>query len=219
MPARKIKRKKLLVEGAEDQRVIPYLIEANGVRWGETVRQAIVDIKKFDGIENLLAPKMISTELKERGLEIIGIMVDADESVADRWRQVRERCLSTFPGLPDKIPEKGLIHYNDSGLKLGVWIMPDNRTSGMLETFLTYLVPDHQIDSVWKHAKASLETAMKLKAPCKKHHEDKARVHTWLAWQNPPGRQLHNAVMEKIFASSHPKAQPFVQWFKDLYDV
>lgn len=28
-------RKKLLVEGAEDKRVIPYLIEANGIPWGE----------------------------------------------------------------------------------------------------------------------------------------------------------------------------------------
>ncbi|MDM8516762.1 hypothetical protein QUF76_11230 [Desulfobacterales bacterium HSG16] len=219
MPARKIKRKKLLVEGAEDKRVIPELIEANGVSWGETARQAIVYIKEFDGIENLLSPNVISTELKDRGLEIIGIIADADESVTDRWKQIRNQCSSIFPGLPEQIPEQGLIHHNDKGLKLGVWIMPDNRTSGMLETFLTYLVPDHQVDSVWKHAKASLETAMKIGTPCKKHHEDKARVHTWLAWQNPPGRQLHNAVMERIFESSHPKAQPFVQWFKDLYDV
>ena len=61
----KIKRKKLLVEGAEDARVIPELVEANGIFWGESKQQAIVDIQVFDGIENLLAPNVISTELKE----------------------------------------------------------------------------------------------------------------------------------------------------------
>lgn len=217
--SRRIKRKKLLVEGAEDKRVVPELIEANGILWGENARQAIVHIQDFDGIDNLLVPNVISTELKESGLEILGIMVDADESVEDRWKQIRGRCLKFFPELPEVFPTEGLIHSNTSGLKLGVWIMPDNQTSGMLETFLAYLVPDHQINSVWKHAESSLEKAVSLGIPCKKHHLDKAKVHTWLAWQNPPGRQLHNAVMEKIFDPSHPKAQPFIRWFRTLYEV
>ncbi|MFM7603034.1 MAG: DUF3226 domain-containing protein, partial [Pseudanabaena sp.] len=38
-------------------------------------------------------------------------------------------------------------------------------------------------------------------------------------WQNPPGRQLHQAVMEKIFDPQHPNAQKFVKWFKDLYEL
>lgn len=215
----KIKRKKLLVEGAEDKRVIPELIEANGVRWGENLRQAIVYIQDFDGIDNLLAPNEISTQLKESGLEILGIMVDADERLEDRWGHIRKECMGVFSELPEEFPKQGLIHSNESGLKLGVWIMPDNQARGMLETFLADLVPDYQVNSVWRHAEFSLEKAITIGAPCKESHLDKAKVHTWLAWQNPPGRQLHNAVMERIFAPSHPKAQTFIQWFRELYEV
>ncbi len=50
-------------------------------------------------------------------------------------------------------------------------------------------------------------------------HQHKADIHTWLAWQNPPGRQLHQAVMERILDPKHPKAQIFVNWFRDLYDL
>ncbi len=37
------------MEGAEDARVIPELVEANGIIWGESKQQAIVDIQVFDG--------------------------------------------------------------------------------------------------------------------------------------------------------------------------
>jgi hypothetical protein len=48
---------------------------------------------------------------------------------------------------------------------------------------------------------------------------DKADIYTWLAWQNPPGRQLHQAIMERILAPSHPDAQKFGNWFKTLYGL
>ncbi len=47
------------MEGAEDARVIPELVEANGIFWEESKQQPIVDIQVFDGIENLLAPNVI----------------------------------------------------------------------------------------------------------------------------------------------------------------
>ncbi|HEY9646069.1 MAG TPA: DUF3226 domain-containing protein, partial [Chroococcidiopsis sp.] len=50
-------------------------------------------------------------------------------------------------------------------------------------------------------------------------HRDKANIYTWLAWQNPPGRQLHEAVRERILNPTHPQAQLFVTWFKALYDL
>ncbi len=56
-------------------------------------------------------------------------------------------------------------------------------------------------------------------APLIENHTDKGNIHTWLAWQNPPGRQLHNAVMEKNLNPKHPCAETFVNWFKNLYDL
>ncbi|NQT37117.1 MAG: hypothetical protein HQ581_06490, partial [Planctomycetes bacterium] len=135
MPNR-IHPKKLLVEGDEDLRVIPELIEANGVPWGETAVDAIVFIKPFDGISNLLTPGVIGAELKATGAEIVGIMVDANDSAEQRFAQVRGHCVSQFPDLPDRLPSDGLISTNSEGLKLGIWLMPDNQSRGMLETFL-----------------------------------------------------------------------------------
>ncbi|WP_367267695.1 DUF3226 domain-containing protein [Okeania sp. SIO2C9] len=55
--------------------------------------------------------------------------------------------------------------------------------------------------------------------PFIENHTDQANIHTWLAWQNPPGRQLHNAVIERILNPKHPQAQIFINWFKTLYDL
>lgn len=36
--------------------------------------------------------------------------------------------------------------------------------------------------------------ASALGAPYRQTHRDKAELHTWLAWQDPPGLQVHLAV-------------------------
>ncbi|WP_411729037.1 DUF3226 domain-containing protein [Pseudanabaena sp. UWO310] len=44
-------------------------------------------------------------------------------------------------------------------------------------------------------------------------------MYTWFAWQDPPGRQLHQAVKETVLDPKHPNAQKFVKWFRDLYGL
>jgi len=56
-------------------------------------------------------------------------------------------------------------------------------------------------------------------AKFKENHWDKANIYSWLAWQDPPERQLHQAVMQRILNPGDPKAQLFVNWFKALYDL
>jgi hypothetical protein len=103
-------------------------------------------------------------------------------------------------------------------MRVGVWIMPDNSSSGMLETFLGYLVPNAQ-DELYVAAQRAVADARSLGAPCIEAHVSKANIYTWLAWQDPPGRQLHQAVMEQILNPSSPYAQPFVSWFRELYKL
>ncbi|WP_365671440.1 DUF3226 domain-containing protein [Okeania sp. SIO3I5] len=123
-----------------------------------------------------------------------------------------------MPDFPENLPETGLIHNTNSGVKFGVWMMPDNKMRGMLETFLTYMIPDEN-EPIWNYAQTVVMEAKNQGAPFIENHSDKANIHTWLAWQNPPGRQLHNAVMEKILNPKHPQAQIFINWFKKLYDL
>jgi hypothetical protein len=73
----------LLVEGDEDKRVVPWLVEATGVCWCPN-KSPIVHISSYDGVENLLKPGEIETQLKRSGLMSLGVIVDADESVSGR---------------------------------------------------------------------------------------------------------------------------------------
>ncbi|MEZ6090389.1 MAG: DUF3226 domain-containing protein [Pirellulaceae bacterium] len=214
--SRRNNHRRLLVEGRVEQRLIPYLIEENGIPWGEKRDEAIVDIEEFNGVDNLLKPGVIEAELKASGLKHLGIVVDADDDLASRWHAVRNRCILACPSISDRLPSEGLVVETSRGVTLGVWIMPDNASSGMLETFLCFLLPN-QSDPLHKHAIEATGRAKELGAPFVEAHESKSHIHTWLAWQDPPGRQLHEAVAERVLNPLSENAQPFVRWFKTVF--
>jgi hypothetical protein len=212
-----IHSKVLMVEGKQDVRVIPELIEANGVPWGKR-KSPVVYIREYDGYQNLVNPDVISTELQASGLSVLGIMIDADENPLERWQSIGNACLKSIPNIPDALPEEGLIRNATDGIKFGIWIMPDNKMRGMLETFLTYMIPTGN-EELWQFAQKVSEEAKSKGAVFTELQVDKANIYTWLAWQNPPGRQLHQAIMERILNPKDPNAQKFVTWFKNLYDL
>ena len=100
----------LLVEGDEDRRVIPELIErATDLAWEDARKQRLVDIKSADGVEKLLASGYIATEVKTANLQALGVVVDADEDSATRWQSLRDRCLSFCPDFPKTPEPDGLV--------------------------------------------------------------------------------------------------------------
>lgn len=208
--ANKRTHKKLLVEGEEDKRVIPELIEANGIPWGENRQEWIVEIESYGGDNKLIkAASQISTQLKASRLSSLGVIIDADDDPQGQWQSLRDGCLKSIPDIPKQIPEEGLIHHTSFGVKFGVWMMPDNKMCGMLETFLAYMIPTER-EPLWTYAKEVVVEAKNRGAPFKQVQEDKACIYSWLAWQKEPGRQLHNAIKIKILDPEHPKAQTFV---------
>ena len=212
-------QKVLLVEGDEDKRVIPQLVEANGIKWGDRKKDWIVEIKALGSVEKLLDKEEIKIQLKASGLKILGIILDADDAPANRWQSIRNSLIKRYPDIPEKLPATGLIHASPGeDIKIGIWMMPDNRERGMLETFLQFLLPENDKD-LWEFAEQSCRQAANCGAPYKEAHLDKAKIHTWLAWQNPPGRQLHNAIMERILSPASPQADPFMRWFEELFEV
>lgn len=215
--AKGYKPKKLLVEGQEDLRVIPELIEKNGIRWGDKKREAVVSIQDCEGYDNIDANR-ISTELQASGLTNLGVIIDADEDLSARWISIRNACLPSIPDIPEQISETGLIHVTKNGIKFGIWIMPDNQMRGMLETFLAYIIRDDG-ETIWQYAQEVANEAKNKGASFKDSYLDKAKIYTWLAWQEEPGRQLHQAIKYEILNPQHPKAQTFVTWFKTLYEL
>jgi len=216
------RERRLLVEGDDDKRVVPYLLEAHGIVWGESRSEAVVDIEAYGGIERILDEDVIAAELKVNRLKALGILIDANGDPKSRWRQLRNACLPSVPELPETLPEEGLIHVCQSGFaadkRIGVWIFPDNRMEGVLETFLARLVPS-RLEALWEWTDDLSDEARTKGAPFKEQHRIKARIHSWLAFQDPPGRQLHNAIMERTLDPESQSAKPFVRWFRELYGV
>lgn len=212
--------RKLLVEGSDELRVIPQLIEqATGVAWGERNQPKLVDIESADGVERLLEPGYIETQLKSGRLHSLGILLDADTDAGAQWGALRDRCLASCPGFPATPPPEGLVLTLGSGVRLGAWLMPDNRQRGMLETFLLSLRPDSHSPGLWQHTQQAVTQAQQFGAPWRAAHQDKALVHTFLAWQDPPGRQLHQALMERMLDAKAPAGAAFVAWFRRLFEV
>lgn len=99
--------KKLLVEGNTDKRVVPFLIESNGVQW-EVSGKPVVHIEAQNGVEDILEPGVVEAEIRASGLEALGVIVDANGDAAERWNQIRRRIRGEFPSLPNSMPAGGL---------------------------------------------------------------------------------------------------------------
>jgi hypothetical protein len=208
----------LLVEGKHDRFTIPELIEANGINWG-TRKNPAVFIRDCEGYQNLIDPDVLATELQASELSALGIMIDADDNPTGRWQSVRNACLKSIPDLPIDLPDEGLVHVTSQGIRFGVWLMPDNRMRGMLETFLSHIIPSEKGESLWQYAQEVVQEAKRKGSSFTDAHLDKAQIYTWLAWQDPPGRQLHQAIQERILDPRHPRGQTFVTWFRTLYKL
>ena len=207
--------KKLLVEGDTAKRVLPYLLEANGVEWKKG--SVPVCIKPCGGIDQMLKPRAIEAELAASGLEALGVMVDANGNAHGQWTRVRDQCRGQLPDLPEHIPAEGLQVAHANGQRFGVWIMPDNRGTGALEDFLTQLVSGR--DRFFDLAKNCVEEAAIRGAPFRPTHKAKATIHTWLAWQDEPGKSLHQAIDHRVLDPKRPQSKPFVRWFRNLFSV
>ena len=214
---RRIFPKKLLVEGDTDKRVMPFLLEANGIAWNAG-GQPVVHIQPCDGIEEMLKPGVIEGELAASGLEALGAVVDANGDAHRQWTRIRNRCREQLPPLPTAIPEEGLQVATRGGPHFGVWIMPDNRSTGMLEDFLVRLVPNES-KCLFALARQCVEEAAQRGAAFKPAQATKASIHTWLAWQDEPGKSLHQAVHHRVLDPATAESKPFVRWFRRLFSV
>jgi hypothetical protein len=168
--------------------------------------------------------KTLTTELKGRDLTHLGIIIDADEDPENRWLSIKNTCQDAgISNLPYQLPENGLIETIfietiGKEINFGIWMMPDNKLRGMLETFLAYLVPNNN-ELLWEYAKEVTQEARNKGATFTDTQTDKANIYTWLAWQNEPGRQLHQAIKEKLFHPSHPQSNLFFNWFQQLFMI
>jgi hypothetical protein len=207
----------LLVEGKDEQFTLPFFMDEYVV-WGDQKTDWVAEIKELDGIENLLRPGLIEAESKTPGLKALGVILDANDTFESRWSRVRERFRKIAAGFPEDLSPDGLIHETQEGLRLGVWVMPDNHSRGMLETFLSFLLVPDRIP-LWDFARESCNRASGIVGCYSPAHRDKAHVHTYLAWVEPPSLSLPYSILKRAFDVKQPRAESFARWFMDLYQI
>ena len=201
----------LIVEGSEDKYFVIRLSERSNLPdnfW----------ILNKGGKDPLL--KSIGAEADVEGRTILGIVLDADDDPNDCWRKVTKEldCLRQeehfdLPELPDQPDPKGTII--EGRIRIGIWLMPDNRSPGELENLVANMIPDD--DPVWplselyidkipeEHQVFSLEKALK------------AKVHAWLATRKQP-RPMGRAVEAGDLNTNVAPATAFADWLRELFN-
>ena len=185
----------LLVEGTEDLKTIPYITEANGIIWPEKPPKAPVWIEQYEDYSNLLKPEIPQTELLTNGLKALGMIIDSDENFDTRWKEIRKSCLYSIPDLPEQLPQAGMIHETTDGIRFGLWMMPDNISRGMLETFLSLMIPESN-ELIWQCAQDATSEAKKMELYLALHTEIKQTF--ILGWHGKSLQVNHCLMQSKI---------------------
>ena len=152
-------------------------------------------------------------------------MIDADSETAnpaiDTWISIKN-ILAEFgyKNLIDIPNPAGTIVSQDNLPKIGVWIMPNNSKEGYLEHFFQELIIEN--DELWVEANNVSE---RLVAEGRNRFSEialqKAKVHTWLSWQEKPELPMGLALKDynSLFNLEIELVQNFYDWFTKTFNV
>jgi hypothetical protein len=201
----------LLVEGPDDEHVLMHLCGNRGV-------PKLDEVKPHAGVDPLLESFPVRLKASQDG-DIVGIVIDADTDVDSRWQSLQARLVdvgyNNVPAIP--APDGTIIDPPVDSLlpRVGIWIMPDNQTAGILEDFLRFLIPAES--HLFELVKSSVATIPENERRFSKLAEPKAIIHTWLAWQEEPGKPLGTAITARYLDADVTQADVLVSWLNRLF--
>jgi len=200
--------KKLFVEGNDDQHVVWALCEKFKV--SETF-----DVINCEGIDKL--NEQIPVRFKQSGIDTLGIIIDADTEIKNRWTFLKGLLSAQGFKVPDGLPSTGLVLRNESNISVGVWIMPNNNLNGMLEDFISFLVPKG--DKLLPIVNSTLDDIEKQKlnkySPI---HKSKAVIHSWLSWQEDPGTPMGLGITKRYLTTDEETCLLLIKWLDELFN-
>ena len=198
--------KLLIVEGVDDKHVVQHL---------RHVDQEIPPfcISEKEGLTQLLAA--IGLELRVENRRALGILVDANDDVQARWNAVTDRLqkekMVTLPASPDAAGT--IVNFSDR-TRVGIWLMPDNKSRGELEDFVVCMIPDD--DPVWPRSESYIDDIPQGDRKFTHSKTVRAKVHAWLATRQEP-RKMGAAIRTGDLHVHRTLCQQFVGWLSDLF--
>ena len=200
----------LLVEGPDDKHVVIHLRERSGLAQN-------FEIVEKEGINSLL--DSIEVEVDIPGRTVLGIVLDADDNPSARWQaltdrlnRLRQEDRFDLPELPAQPEPSGTII--EGRLRIGVWLMPDNRSTGELEDFVGSMIPSG--DPVWPLAEAYIEGIPPAERKFGPGKIQRAKVHAWLATREEP-RRMGLAIKARDLVTDGANSAAFVGWLRTLF--
>lgn len=194
----------LLVEGINDKHVVRHLCYRS-----ESMPEFGIKIK---GDINTLI-KGIGAELLKPGRKVVGILVDANEDLNARWDAVVYRLRSANIELPfSSLDPNGIIV--ECSPRVGIWFMPDNRTPGELEDFISEMIPPD--DPIWPRSQEYIDSIPSTDRKFIEKKSLRAKVHAWLATREDP-RFMGQAIGFGDLKTDGPLSQTFVEWLRELF--
>ncbi len=198
----------LVVEGQDDKHVLWAILQYHHF-------EPSFEVKDEGGFENLIQRLPVYLKLGS-DLERFGMIVDGDLSIGSRWESLKNilRKLG-YANVPHEPESLGTLLGHPDLPRVGVWIMPDNTLPGMLEDYLSFLVPAN--DSLFRYAKHCVSNIPVEDRRFSEAHRTKVLIHTWLAWQADPGTPLGQAITKRYFDAECPQVQSLLAWLTRLF--
>lgn len=196
--------KVFLVEGPDDKHVVLHL-------W-KRLRQSEPPFNIVDkgNIDELL--KAIEPEIRVPDRAAVGIVVDANNDPNARWAAISHRLREAGIVPSAALSFDGTITGGTP--RIGVWLMPDNQSTGEIEDFVQRMIPHD--DPAWPLAQQYIrdipEEARKFRAT----KASRAELHAWLATREEPGF-MGSAIGRGDLKTDGPLCTEFAEWIERLF--
>ena len=210
----------LFVEGTDDQHVIWNLCTA--WQMPETFR-----VSEKGGYDRVRAALPLALSTKRGPAHRVGMILDADRPIPTdpnrgllgRWQSLRDQLTGLGYQVPEHPNPDGLICPHEAGERptVGLWLWPDNQRDGILEDFLLDLI-DPEDDLSRKAEQVLTELDAEKLARFAPQDYPKAHLHTWLAWQEKPGRPYGQALKAGYLTLRQATLKPLETWLHHLFN-
>lgn len=199
----------LLVEGVDNKHVVRHLCDHQ-----DQPDMPVFDILDKNGFSNL--SRAIGPEIKAPGRLAIGILADANDDPSARRQEIADKLRKAgietpdWPEAPGGVVAAGVVGRP----RVGVWLMPDNRSQGELEDFVAQLIPAG--DPVWPLAERYVSDIPPDARRFKPGKSLRARIHAWLATRAEP-RKMGEALGVGDLDATAPLATTFAEWLRAVF--
>ncbi|MXZ24994.1 MAG: hypothetical protein F4Y80_09040 [Caldilineaceae bacterium SB0665_bin_21] len=214
----------LLVEGQDDKHTVWQLCRVHPAWFSVTRKihdlsvilqsnsQAFA-IKEMGNQSDLITAIPVEVQVPDR--QVLGIVLDTDQDLKECWAKVKEGFLQAGITLPtDPDPSGTIVPEQNFQPRIGIWLMPDNRSHGELENFALSMVPCH--DLVWPSSQDYVDNIPDHNRKFEPGKTEKAKFYAWLATRKEPAR-TGAAIGSGDLEINGALCREFVMWLVKLF--